>query len=133
MSVNHVWIFDDRPQSPAVGVWITESLLAQPDPAGILRMSVIARQTAARSAGITPERHGFADDVYATVAARAWRGVENKRIEFAREVVFVGGIFLMFGSTLAPSEVESPETAYEVREVLGAPRLVQLRPLGRAA
>ena len=133
MPAEYAWVFDERHQGPAVGVWVSTNLLSQPDPAGILRMAVIARQAAARDAGITAERHGFGMDVYQIIAERRWRLVPNERTECAKEVVFVGGAFLMFGEAVAPNEVDSPGTTFEVRSVLGTAKVFPLGPVIRRA
>lgn len=129
MAVDHVWIFDDDPEGSAVGVWVSPNLLSQPDPPGILRMAVIERQTTAKRSGTTPEALGFGMNVYGLVAEQKWRRIDNQRTEVASGNAFAGGAFLMFGETLAPHEVEAPETAYEVRQASGTYGLIQLRPV----
>lgn len=131
MTANHVWIYDNT-KGPIVGVWVSPSVLSDPNYPNIVRMALVAQRSAIESNGQDPERLGFGMSVYETVTEKRWRVVPNQRSEFARGTAFAGGAFLMFGDALAPCEVQEPRTAYEVRQAGGAFGLIQLRPVSIA-
>ena len=126
-SAQYVWIFDN--EGSVVGIWATRTLMENPNRPEALRMAVAERANAAESVGKKPEDLGFGTEVYACIVEGKYRQVPNGRTEFSHGTAFGGGAFLMFGGSLAPSEVIDPQTAYEVRQAGGVNGLIQLRPV----
>ena len=127
MSTQYVWIFDN--DDNLVGVWVSASLIAQPNMPEILCMAVVERGNAAESVGKKGEDLGFGFDVFQTIAEKKWRNVPNGTTEMAKGNSFGGGAFLMFGNALSPSEVKDSNTAYQVRQAGESFGLIQLRPI----
>jgi len=127
MSTQYVWIFDN--DDSVVGVWVSASLIAQPNMPEILLMAVVEKGDAAESVGKKGEDLGFGLDIFQTIAEKSWRNVPNGRTEMAKGNSFGGGAFLMFGNALSPNEVKDSNTAYQVRQAGESFGLIQLRPI----